>query len=319
MPPTAAAAALLLAWAALAACGAGQATTDCGLGGVSHAPEAVALAYSCKLDLGGRRTNGDVFVLGDGGGQSRRLTSGYAWDFDPAWSPDRGRIVFSSTRSGAPNLYSMDAGGGQVRRITAAVSWESAPAWSPDGRGVVFESGRDGLSGPLGVARRHRAIFRVAAAGGSPVRLTSADGYSGDPAWSPDGARIAFVSDRDGGLDLYVMASDGSGVRRLTHGGADGRPSWSPDGARIAFHRSPAPDALSQARIHVVNADGSGDRVLFDGSGYQPAWSPDGRWIAYVGDGDGYPNLYVARPEGGETVQLTHDRAPKFRPAWRPA
>jgi len=311
---------LALAWPlTAAACAPGQPTRECGLGGGTRAGPAGALSYWCQLELRGRRTNGDIFVLGAGRGTVRRLTSGFAWDFQPAWSPDGTRIAFSSTRSGAPNLYVMDAGGGRVRRLTDAQAWESAPAWSPDGRRIAFESGRDGLSGPLGIARRHRSIFRVDADGGGLVELVGGPGYSGTPAWSPDGSRLAFVSDRDGGLDVYVAGADGGGVRRLTRdGAAAGRPAWSRDGTRLAFDSAPTPDAVAEAQLLVVNADGSGERPLVRGGGYQPAWSPDGGWIAFVSERDGHPDLYAARAGGGETVRLTDDLAPKFWPAWGP-
>ena len=76
------------------------------------------------------------------------------------------------------------------------------------------------------------------AADGSEVRqLTDHDKEDNQPAWSPDGDHLAFSSDRDGDLAIYVMAADGSGVRPLTvtDGYADGQPAWSPDGRHLAF------------------------------------------------------------------------------------
>src|SRR6266699_4137792 len=106
--------ALILAWPlAAGACAAGQAGHECGLGGGTRAGPVGAIGNWCRLGLRGRRANGDIFVITAGGGAVHRLTSGFAWDFEPAWSPDGSRIAFSSTRSGAPNLYVMDAGGGR--------------------------------------------------------------------------------------------------------------------------------------------------------------------------------------------------------------
>ena len=72
--------------------------------------------------------------------------------------------------------------------------------------------------------------------GSGVARLTDSEATDADPAWSPDGRRIAFASDRDGGSNIYVMNADGSGVARLTDSSAgDYGPAWSPDGRRIAF------------------------------------------------------------------------------------
>ncbi len=79
------------------------------------------------------------------------------------------------------------------------------------------------------------------------------------PAWSPDGRKLAFVSDRDGNSEVYVMNADGSGQRNLTRNAAfDADPSWSPDGRKLAF----VSNRDGSYRVHVMNADGSGQRRL---------------------------------------------------------
>ena len=117
------------------------------------------------------------------------------------------------------------------------------------------------------------------------------------PVWSPDGRRIAFLSRRDGGKEVYVMSADGSGQRRLT---GDARfpaaPAWSPNGRQIAFEGGPY--ALSG--VYVVNADGSGQRRLAR-NGSTPAWSPDGRTIAFFSGN----KVYLMNADGSEHRQLT--------------
>ena len=119
-----------------------------------------------------------------------------------------------------------------------------------------------------------------------------------NPAWSPDGTRIAFQSYRDGQAEIYVMNADGSGLSRLTASSDyDGEPSWSPDGKRIAF----VSRRTGGYRVYIMKADGSAQGVL-SGQAYSghPAWSPDGSQIAYEADGDrdGWLELWLMHYEG---------------------
>ncbi|HZD16614.1 MAG TPA: BTAD domain-containing putative transcriptional regulator [Actinomycetota bacterium] len=125
------------------------------------------------------------------------------------------------------------------------------------------------------------ALTRNSDQGGVGIRDTS-------PAWSPDGARIAFASDRDGDFDLYVMDADGSHVEQVTDDiGDESAPAWSPDGSMIAFQRTWGVNEATgsiRSALSVVSPDGSGERDLLSRSGVdigQPSWSPDGTTIAF--------------------------------------
>jgi TolB protein len=215
------------------------------------------------------------------------------------------------------NLYLMDRDGHGVRRLTSALAQEFEPSWSPDDRWIVFASGRGGAAAPLGPRGLPASLYLVHPDGSGLVRLTQTPSYDGDAVWSPDGSRIAFVSDRGGTSDVWVMNPDGSGQTRLTQSsGGDDRPSWSPDGRQIAFSRGG--DEEKDAGVFVMDADGSHQRRLIAGEGREPAWSADGRWLAFVSDRDGSPNIYVAPRDGSRILQLTSDPAPKFRPSLRP-
>lgn len=127
-----------------------------------------------------------------------------------------------------------------------------------------------------GSPRPPAAIYVMHADGGGLQQLTAEAGNDLEPAWSPDGRRIAFArSPRTQGVgesDLYVVEVDGGNETRLTSGpAADADPAWSPDGQRVAFTRY----ANDAGTIMVVNVDGSGIRPLTDiGAGAMPSWSP---------------------------------------------
>lgn len=179
-------------------------------------------------------------------------------------------------------------------------------------------------------AGNDQQIFLMSSDGSGITPLTSGPGVHTDPAWSPDGTRLAFTNATTGGL--YVMNADGSGVKRLTSVGEN--PAWSPDGSQIAFAAT-QPDttgttALVTERIAIVNADGSDFTWISSASppGHQdmmPAWSPDRRRIAYVRGGlDDVPSLiYITSLDGlGGTNAITYLPAGSFcaesAPAWSP-
>lgn len=144
-----------------------------------------------------------------------------------------------------------------------------------------------------------------------PATRTPVQEVSGDrgPRWSPDGGRIAFVSDRNGTWDIWVMDAEGSDPRNLTDSPAsDMNPRWSPDGSRIAFKS----DRTGTHEIWVMDADGSDPRRVTDapGSEVQIQWSPDGRWLAFtrvLGDGAGGFDMevWVAEADGSSSTNLS--------------
>lgn len=128
--------------------------------------------------------------------------------------------------------------------------------------------------------------------------------------------KIAFVSNRDGNLEIYVMNADGSGQTRLTNNPAsDFGPAWSPDGTKIAFGREEG----GSNEVFVMNADGSAQTNLTNhpSSDYNATWSPDGTKIAFVSLRDGDPEIFVMNADGTGQTQLTFN-GPNEDPSWSP-
>lgn len=158
-------------------------------------------------------------------------------------------------------------------------SEEMHPSWSADGRHLAFSSDRASRTAT------HR-IWEMRADGTARRRVTPnvfPETGVGNPAWSPDGSKVAFNFGLSGG-DLYVVDADGTNVRRLTATDyvEEHSADWSPDGSMIAFTADYVSDEESTRRIEIMNADGTGRRRLLGAAGgVFPSWSPDGSRIAF--------------------------------------
>ncbi len=165
-------------------------------------------------------------------------------------------------------------------------------------------------------------ISTVSPDGTGLLQLTNqTSAYNTQPAWSPDGTRIAFRSSTSGGTSpIYIMNADGSGIRELCSlAGGYGSPTWSPDGSRIAFSSNLTNPALANRDIYVMNADGSGTPLNLTNSATvsetAPDWSPDGTKIAYVSSTTTTSQIYVMNADGSGQTSLS---VSGYDPNWSP-
>ena len=169
--------------------------------------------------------------------------------------------------------------------------------------GIAFTSTRAGNS----------EIYVMDSDGGNQVRLTYDPARDYHPAWSPDGKRIAFVSDRDDGHNcIFVMDSRGRNLVQITRESNDLEPAWSPDGAKIAFTRN-----KGGRQIWVMDADGGNQtRLTTVGMNYQPVWSRDGERITFTSHVGG-SGIYAMDERGNNREKLVRDWAASH-PSWSP-
>jgi Tol biopolymer transport system component len=211
--------------------------------------------------------------------------------------------------------------GGQIGTGSARVTVD--PATTPTG--AIASTLCSQFDGPCGVYALDPD--------GSNGRFLTSNPWDLDPVWSPDGTSIAFRSERACGggrfclTDLYVLKFDGSGVRSLTTslGLEVGGMSWSPDGSRIVFAAGAlTADLRFDEALYVMNADGSGLRVLLSGppgaSASWPDWSPDGSRIAYTAVRGDTSAISVVNADGSNEVRISTPPAPNrdVRPRWSP-
>jgi len=279
---------------------------------------------------------------------ARQLTSGANEDLLPRWSPDGRRIAFVSDRGEVPggkeraprNVFIADGQGGEQQR-TAFDNDVKDVAWSPDGARLVvvakanrpkgaseptmrvydrlrYKSDEEGL---LDLRRRH--LWLIDAASAASTQLTDGDWDDLEPSWSPDGSRIAFISnrtddrDRNTVRDVHVLDVARGSITRLTASdGPQEHPAFSPDGASVAYfgHRDRRASNAVSHHVWVAPAHGGeprtidawdrtvGSIVITDMRGLvplpKPAWSGDGERIYFVGSDSGTANLYEVAADG---------------------
>jgi TolB protein len=246
-------------------------TNSPGLDGFpTWSPDGERIAFATDRAGGG---NWELYVMDSDGRHQRRLTNTpQQKEAVPAWSSDGKYIAYVADIFGDnPTIWVMNADGSERRQLTTRASW---PSWSPDGQRIIYTVYTGTGVGRLFVMDAEGSERRRLA--GSLIRRLTDTADGEEPAWSPDGERIAFASNV--GMDnaeIFAMNSDGSDRTRLTDipGHDHWPPTWSPDSSRIAFTSD---GTKGKGEIYVMNADGSGLTKLTDNPADDafPAWRP---------------------------------------------
>jgi len=214
---------------------------------------------------------------------------------DPAWTPDGKSLVVSRPHEGRRRLFVIAVDGGSPRLLTDGSVPGDETGAAVHGANVFFVIGTDDDAD----------LYRVALSGGAPAQWTRNTARDREPSVSPDGTRIAFVSDRSGGDEIWVMPAEvpfGEAHRVTFNDGDDTDPAWSPDGRRIAHTTT----VSNERWVAVVDANGGERQLVRRGAG-SPVWSNDGATL-YALSAPPLPQDYNGNPR---RLALA-DRAPVF-------
>jgi hypothetical protein len=206
-----------------------------------------------------------------------------------------------------------------VRRVVVAVSVSVAIVAALASAAPANRATFPGQNGPLAFGFGGTIVTENVGGTGRKTIVPLKSGTAvaaGEPGWSPDGTKLAYVS-RIGGIGgIQIVNADGSGLTRVTSDTTDGEPTWSPDGTKLAFvHVS-----TGRRRLVTSNLDGSGLTVItptLERDVDDPEWSPDGTRLAFSDSAD----IYVVNADGSGLVDLTADQAEPGRadhPSWSP-
>jgi len=322
----------------------------------TYSPDATQIIFSSQRDKEDR----DIFIMNADGTGVRRVTDLASNENinNASWSRDGTKILLLSDSSGKDNVFMMniepfaptpmfpksldqvrsitpvpgndkfvatietsaenfefwllDSAGEKIAKI-ASTNILSVPKVSPDGSQIVFVNKIDGNS----------EIFTLSLDGGEPQNISNHPHTDAAPAYSSDGTRIVFVSNRGdnrAAYGIFTMNADGGNVRQLYFANSFAHyPTYSPDGKRIIFNDDKIGGKTGNFELFSIDAETGGDeqrltfRRRYD---VQPAISPDGKRIAFVSDAGGNSEIYLMNADGSSLVRITRDIADDNYPVW---
>ncbi len=259
-------------------------------------------------------SRGRLYSVDSDGANTHVVSPPEADTFSPAWAPDAHSFAYTAlSEDGWGSIVVQDRATGRRRTVTPTTEYLNLSAdYSPDGGTLVFSRGWDEGTQLFSYNLAQDCCLQRLTVG----RLS--DNLS--PAFSPDGRRIAFESNRVGLAQIYIMSADGTNQELFApydYGvtGDSHSPAWSPDGLNLAFHRTVA----GSPQIFVMGTRGRSVRQLTSaGRNEDPTWAPDGRHLAYKSNRTGAEQIWVIDIETGRVRQLTRLGQTRM-PNWSPS
>ena len=249
------------------------------------------------------KTRSQIVIVDPASRTLARLTNGNSADMDPTWSPDGRYVYFASDRGGGLNLWRVPVRAatatGPPEQLTTGAGDDVEPAVAPSGGRIAFT-----VRGVNSDVWRLPVSPETGRPTGEPSAVIATTREESRGAWSPDGRRIAFNTDRLGEMNLWVRdLADGTDRQVTTGPGGDYQPNWSPDQQALAFFSARA----GNADIWTVRlSDGRLTRLTTDpGMDINPFYSPDGKQIAFLSDRSGRGEVWVMNADGSNQRRLT--------------
>jgi len=240
------------------------------------------------------------------GSNISKLTSDKSIAISPSWSYDNNWIAYTSYKRGIPEIYVKSLKGGKGYIISQG-RLNITPEWLP---------GKFALAAVMSI-NKDPDIFILTGKG--EMLKTAAKGWGIDvsPSFSPDGAKMAFVSGRRGSPQIYIKNFDTNKIQRLTfEGNYNTSPAWSPSGDYISYVGMTKEDGIN---IYLIRPDGTGLRQLTTGPGdnEEPSWSPDGSLIAFTSTRSGKKKIYMMTRFGNDQrILISNMAGNQSDPAW---
>ena len=260
--------------------------------GPAFSPDGKSIAFIRAISSG----VDDIFIASvDGTGEVRRITSDRRYIISLAWAPDGKSIVFSTNRLGAHTLWRVNSQGGPVERIPGIAENVSDPMFSRDGKRLAYSQFYVDTN-----------IWKANVGTEEPKQFIVSTQYDSSPAFSPDGQKVAFRSNRSGHNEIWLADMNSpSMTTQLTQtaGTSTGPPRWSPDGKKIAYDSRP--DGIPD--IYVVDVENKQTKRVTDSQSEDvaPSWSHDGKWLYFASNRGGSSQVWKMPSAGGTAVQIT--------------
>jgi TolB protein len=258
------------------------------------------------LFAAGNPRHKDIYVADLDGSALKKLTNHNQIVVSPTVSPDGRYVAFTSYKEGRPNIYVIDIDAGRDVFVEREEGMKIGATWA-DKKTLVYSH----------TSGRYSTIYSLNVETKEKKTLLRKDGILLSPTFSPDGSKMAFVSDMHGGANIFVRDVATGETKRLTYSGTyNTSPAFSPKGDLIAFVSRTSPNDFE---ICVMRPDGSNPQVLTQGGiNDSPYFSPCGRYILYSSQKGGKTSLYVMLLNGDNKRPLkftgTEEGQPKFLP-----
>lgn len=281
-----------------------------------------------------------VYVSGING-KYNKISSVKGSNNSPLWSPDGSKIAYVNSKYG---VTVFDVKNNTTVKLSDKPVFDESPKWSSDGSKIVFMTKEEknyaiysadrannttnALSPPkvnvkeFDISKYNMIVYSAKVdkewqlfmvdINGNKVRQLTEEGNNISPVWSPDGTRIAFISDRDGYQKVYTMNSNSSSQSKVTNGDYDEEsPLWSPDGTKLAFISI----VNKKGKVSVVNANGGEQRILTNDKGdyFDLRWLPNNNEIGFTMDG----NIYTIRIDGSIKSMINLEIDDIEEPDWK--